>query len=156
MSQVRKLLNGNKIPKAQQGYKFRLGSQDLYLTDKDLADIDAELNKIPIERSRFYGNATNAIKSGTQFGNIADNTGSMDLVSGLEGNDLKRFESKEPSYRESRFKKDSYYAKLGMHDFLTIVNAVYNRNHNSDNTSESTTSNKSNIYLMWVMLEKSE
>jgi hypothetical protein len=74
MSQVRKLLKGQNIPKAQNGYKFHLDSQDIYLTDDQLREIDNQIAALPMERRRFLGNATNAIKNGNQSGNRANNT----------------------------------------------------------------------------------
>ena len=74
MSQVRKLLQGNKIPKAQDGYKFHLDSQDVYFTDDDLKEIDKRISALPMEYRRFLGKATTAIKSGNEYGNRAENT----------------------------------------------------------------------------------
>ena len=56
MSQVRKLLNGNKVPIAQQGYKFKLDSQDYDVTDEQLKEIDSRIANLDPQHRRFLGN----------------------------------------------------------------------------------------------------
>ena len=56
MSQVRKLLKGQNIPKAQQGYKFQLDSQTYNVTDEQLKEIDDRISKLSPEHRRFLGN----------------------------------------------------------------------------------------------------
>jgi hypothetical protein len=46
MSQVRKLLQGNKIPKAEQGYKFVLDGIERNVTDKQLEEINSKILEI--------------------------------------------------------------------------------------------------------------
>ena len=46
MSQVRKLLQGNNIPKAEDGYKFVLDGIEYNITDDQLKEIDDKLSKI--------------------------------------------------------------------------------------------------------------
>lgn len=96
MSQVRKLLQGNKIPKAQEGYKFNFNNQDIYLTDEELNKLQEDVNGYGLQYSRFVADAPNAIKSGTLYGNIADNTGSRELFGNLGEKDIKRLERAEP------------------------------------------------------------
>jgi hypothetical protein len=98
MSQVRKLLNGNKIIKAQEGYKFKLDSQDVYFSDDDLKEIDRQIAGLPMNYRRFLGGATTAIKNGNQFGSTADNTLTLDQLSNLGNGDIRRLEKKKGTY----------------------------------------------------------
>ena len=111
MSQVRKLLQGNKIPKAQDGYKFQLDSQDVYFTDDDLAEIDRKISALPMDYRRFLGNATTAIKSGNESGSRAENSVTLNQLSNLRKGDVRRLEKMRGSYLESIIKPDSYAAK---------------------------------------------
>lgn len=108
MSQVRKLLKGQNVPKAETGYKFRLDSQDIYLTDKDLADIDEIMYSYPMQERQFLANATNAIKSGQEAGNRSNNTGTEALFSGLSEKNMTRLEKQRGSFIESAIPTDSY------------------------------------------------
>ena len=127
MSQVRKLLQGNKIPKAQEGYKFHLDSQDVYFTDDDIAEIDKRISALPMDHRRFLGNATTAIKSGEQSGNRAENTVTVDQLSNLGKGDMRRLEKKKGSYLESWFQPDSYSAKQAINEYLNILYSVANK-----------------------------
>lgn len=108
MSQVRKLLKGQNIPKAETGYKFHLDSQDIYLTDKDLADVDEIMYSYPMQERQFLANATNAIKSGQEAGNRSNNTGTEGLFSGLNEKNIARLEKQRGSFIESAIPTDSY------------------------------------------------
>lgn len=127
MSQVRKLLQGNKIPKAQQGYKFQLDSQDIFLTDDDLKEIDNRIAALPMERRMFLGNATTAIKSGQEGGRRSNNTVTKNLISGVNDRNMRRLEKQEPGFWESFLPTDSYYAKQAINDLLSIIYSVANR-----------------------------
>ena len=152
MSQVRKLLKGQNIPKAETGYKFRLDSQDIYLTDKDLADIDEIMYSYPMQERQFLANATNAIKSGQEAGNRSNNTGTSGLFSGLNEKNNKRLEKLSGSFWESFVPTDSYWAKIGLNHFLEAVNTVYNKNHNTK-TEDSKDSNKTKIGTDYIPLD---
>ena len=127
MSQVRKLLQGNKIPKAQEGYKFHLDSQDVYFNDDDIAEIDKRISALPMDYRRFLGNATTAIKNGNQSGNRAENTVTVDQLSNLGKGDMRRLEKKSGSYLESWFQPDSYSAKGAINEYLNILYSVANK-----------------------------
>lgn len=153
MSQVRKLLKGQNIPKAEEGYKFSLDSQDIYLTDKDLADIDEIMYRYPMQERQFLANATNAIKSGQEAGNRSNNTGTKALFSGLSDKNMTRLEKQSGSFIESAIPTDSYWAKIGLNHFLQAVHTVYNKNHNSAKTEQSKDSNKTKIGTDYVSLD---
>lgn len=127
MSQVRKLLQGNKIPKAQEGYKFHLDSQDIYLTDDDLKEIDRRISTLPMNYRRFLGNATTAIKSGNESGNRVENSVTLSQLSNLGNGDIKRLEKMRGSYLESLVKPDSYDAKKAINEYLNILYSVANK-----------------------------
>lgn len=127
MSQVRKLLQGNKIPKAQEGYKFQLDSQDVYFTDDDLAEIDRKISALPMDYRRFLGNATTAIKSGNESGNRAENSVTLNQLSNLGKGDVRRLERMRGSYLESIIKPDSYAAKEAINEYLNILYSVANK-----------------------------
>ena len=124
MSQVRKLLNGSKIVKAQQGYKFQLDSQDVYFTDDDLKEIDKRISALPMDYRKFLGNATTAIKNGNQSGNRAENTVTMEQLGNLGKSDVRRLEKKKGSYFESWVRPDSYFAKEAINAYLNILSSV--------------------------------
>lgn len=124
MSQVRKLLNGSKIVKAQQGYKFQLDSQDIYFTDDDLKEIDKRISALPMDYRKYLGNATTAIKNGNQSGNRAENTVTMEQLGNLGKSDTRRLEKKKGSYFESWVKPDSYFAKEAINAYLNILSSV--------------------------------
>ena len=124
MSQVRKLLNGSKIVKAQQGYKFQLDSQDVYFTDDDLKEIDKRISTLPMDYRKFLGNATAAIKNGNQSGNRAENTVTMEQLGNLGKSDVRRLEKKKGSYFESWVRPDSYFAKEAINAYLNILSSV--------------------------------
>lgn len=130
MSQVRKLLNGNSIPKAQKGYKFRLDSQDVYFTDDDLKEIDNMIAKLPMEYRRFLGNATTAIKSGNQSGNRANNTVTMPQLSNLDEKNSDRLRKQKATYWEALVNSDSYVAKEAINEYLQILATVANKSNN--------------------------
>jgi len=153
MSQVRKLLKGQNVPKAETGYKFRLDSQDIYLTDKDLADIDEIMYSYPMQERQFLANATNAIKSGQEAGNRSNNTGTKALFSGLSEKNMTRLEKQRGSFIESAIPTDSYWAKVGLNHLLQAVHTVYNKNHNSAKTEQSKDSNKTKIGTDYVDLD---
>lgn len=132
MSQVRKLLQGNKIPKAQDGYKFKLDSQDVYFTDEDLAEIDKKISALPMDYRRFLGNATTAIKSGNESGNRAENTVTINQLSNLGKGDMRRLEKKSGTYLEAIFKPDSYSAKEAINEYLNILYSVANKTRSKD------------------------
>ena len=127
MSQVRKLLQGNKIPKAQEGYKFHLDSQDIYFNDDDIAEIDKRISALPMDYRRFLGNATTAIKNGNQSGNRAENTVTVDQLSNLGKGDMRRLEKKKGTYLEAWFQPDSYSAKEAINEYLNILYSVANK-----------------------------
>ena len=153
MSQVRKLLKGQNIPKAEKGYKFSLDSQDIYLTDKDLADIDEIMYSYPMQERQFLANATNAIKSGQEAGNRSNNTGTKALFSGLNEKNMTRLEKQRGSFMESAIPTDSYWAKIGLNHFLQAVHTVYNKNHNYTKTEQSKDSNKTKIDNSPIVLD---
>ena len=126
MSQIKKLLFGETIPKAQEGYKFNLDGQDIYYSDDDLKEIGDRIAALDNNYKRFLGNAVTAIKSGNQSGNRASNTISMDQLSGLSAKDLKRL-SKNGSYWETISGKDSYHAREAISAYLNILNSVANK-----------------------------
>lgn len=132
MSQVRKLLQGNKIPKAQEGYKFHLDSQDVYFTDDDLKEIDKRISALPMEYRRFLGNATTAIRSGNEYGNRAENTVTLNQLANLGKGDMRRLEKKKGSYFESIIKPDSYAAKEAINEYLNILYSVANKRNTKD------------------------
>lgn len=152
MSQVRKLLKGQNIPKAQDGYKFHLDSQDIYLTDEDLAEIDEMMHSYPMQERQFLANATNAIKSGQEAGNRSNNTGTEALFSGLSEKNMTRLEKQRGSFMESAIPTDSYWAKIGLNHFLQAVHTVYNKNHNSTD-DKSKNSNKTKIDNSTISLD---
>ena len=121
MSQVRKLLQGNKIPIAEDGYKFRLDSQDIYLTNEDLAEIDEKFAELPMERRQFLANTTNAIKqnylSGSRSGNLID----VNALTGLSEKEIDRLRANKASYIESALPQKTYYAKQAINDALNII-----------------------------------
>lgn len=127
MSQVRKLLQGKLIPKAQEGYKFRLDSQDYTVTDDQLKEIDNLISTLDPKHRRFLGNWTGAIKSGNSEGNRADNTVTSDMLSNLGSKDLKRLEKQKGSFWETLGEKDSYYAKEAIAEALNITASVLNK-----------------------------
>ena len=55
MSQVRKLLKGNKVPIAQQGYKFKLDGQEYNVTDEQLSEINNKIANLDPKHRRFLG-----------------------------------------------------------------------------------------------------
>ena len=132
MSQVRKLLQGNKIPKAQEGYKFHLDSQDVYFTDEDLAEIDRLISLLPMNYRRFLGNATTAIKDGKQSGNRGENTVTEQQLSNLGKGDARRLEKKAGNYIEAIFKPDSYAAKEAINEYLNILYTIANKKKTKD------------------------
>ena len=136
MSQVRKLLNGNNIPKAQKGYKFRLDSQDVYFTDDDLKEIDNQIAALPMEYRRFLGNATTAIKEGNQSGNRADNTVTMKQLSGLDERNSNRLRKQKAGYWEAITNADSYVAKEAINQYLQILASVANKSKTSESKSK--------------------
>lgn len=127
MSQVRKLLNGNKIQKAQDGYKFKLDSKDVYFTDADLEEIDNKIAALPMDYRRFLGGATTAIKSGTQSGNRASNVVTLDQLSNLSKSDINRLKKQKGSFFESALQFDSYHAKEAINEYLNILYSVANK-----------------------------
>ena len=147
MSQVRKLLNGNKIIKAQQGYKFKLDSRDVYYTDEDLKEIDDKIAALPMEYRRFLGNATNAIKSGTQSGNRASNTVTLEQLSGLGDRDIERLRKQKGSYWETAMQFDSYHAKEAINAYLNILNTVANKPKSKESSTKKTFDKNKNIPL---------
>lgn len=124
MSQVRKLLKGNLVPKAQQGYKFKLDSQEYNVTEDQLKEIDNQIALLDPQHRRFLGNWTNAIKSGNSSGNRASNTVTINMISGVDGKDIDRLKKQKGSFWESFAPKDSYYAKEAINQALTITASV--------------------------------
>ena len=124
MSQVRKLLKGNLVPKAQQGYKFKLDSQEYNVTEDQLKEIDNQIALLDPQHRRFLGNWTNAIKSGNSSGNRASNTVTINMISGVDGKDVDRLKKQKGSFWESFAPKDSYYAKEAINQALTITASV--------------------------------
>ena len=136
MSQVRKLLQGNLVPKAKQGYKFHLDSQDIYLTDEDLIEIDQQFAQLPMERRQFLANTTNAIKerndlSGSRSGNLID----LNALTGLNEKELNSLRKQRSSYMESALPKRTYFAKQAINDALNIIYATWKKNHSSKETT---------------------
>lgn len=146
MSQVRKLLKGQNIPKAQNGYKFHLDSQDIYLTDDQLREIDDQIAALPMERRRFLGNATNAIKNGNQSGNRANNTWTLEMTTGLDERNTNRLKKQKPSLWESLAPTDSYYAKQAGADLLNIIYSVANKPKATTETSKTTRYNRASNF----------
>ena len=146
MSQVRKLLKGQNIPKAETGYKFHLDSQDIYLTDDQLREIDNQIAALPMERRRFLGNATNAIKNGNQSGNRANNTWTLDMMTGLDERNTNRLKKQKPSLWESLAPTDSYYAKQAGADLLNIIYSVANKPKTTTETSKTTRYNRASNF----------
>lgn len=146
MSQVRKLLKGQNIPKAETGYKFHLDSQDIYLTDDQLREIDDQIAALPMERRRFLGNATNAIKNGNQSGNRANNTWTLDMMTGLDERNTNRLKKQKPSLWESLAPTDSYYAKQAGADLLNIIYSVTNKPKETAETSKTTRYNRASNF----------
>lgn len=146
MSQVRKLLKGQNIPKAEEGYKFHLDSQDIYLTDDQLREIDNQIAALPMERRRFLGNATNAIKNGNQSGNRANNTWTLDMMTGLDERNTNRLKKQKPSLWESLAPTDSYYAKQAGADLLNIIYSVTNKPKATTETSKTTRYNRASNF----------
>ena len=126
MSQVRKLLNGNLVPKAQEGYKFKLDSQDVYFTDDDLREIDNQIAALPVKYRMFLGNATNAMKSGNEFGNRGNNTLSRTMLSGLDEDDLAKLSS-NGTFWQTLTGSPAYVAREAINEFLGIVSRVANK-----------------------------
>ena len=126
MAQVRKLKNGESIPKAQNKYKYILDNQEVYLTDDNLNTINDRIAALPAKYKRFLGNATEAIKSGEESGNRADNTVTMNQLSGLNRSNERRLEKQKPSTIEALFHTDSYDAKEAINEYLKIINDVAN------------------------------
>lgn len=139
MSQVRKLLQGNKISKAQEGYKFNFNNQDIYLTDEELNKLQEDVNGYGLQYSRFVANAPNAIKSGALYGNIADNTGSRELFGNLGEKDIKRLERVEPIAWEALAKTDSYYAKEALGMLLRSIQKIVNSRSDKKSSDKSKT-----------------
>ena len=127
MSQVRKLLQGKLIPKAQEGYKFRLDSQDYTVTDDQLKEIDNLISTLDPKHRRFLGNWTNAIKEGNAKGNRASNTVTMNMLTNIGGRDETRLKKQKGSFWETIGEKDSYYAKEAIGEALSITASVLNR-----------------------------
>lgn len=146
MSQVRKLLKGQNISKAETGYKFHLDSQDIYLTDDQLREIDNQIAALPMERRRFLGNATNAIKNGNQSGNRANNTWTLDMMTGLDERNTNRLKKQKPSLWESLAPTDSYYAKQAGADLLNIIYSVTNKPKATTETSKTTRYNRASNF----------
>lgn len=126
MAQVRKLKNGESIPKEQNKYKYILDNQEVYLTDDNLNTINDRIAALPAKYKRFLGNATEAIKSGEESGNRADNTVTMNQLSGLNKSNERRLEKQKPSTIEALFHTDSYDAKEAINEYLKIINDVVN------------------------------
>ena len=135
MSQIKKLLFGETIPKAQEGYKFNLDGQDIYYSDDDLKEIGDRIAALDNNYKRFLGNAVAAIKGGNQSGNRASNTISMDQLSGLSAKDLKRL-SKNGSYWETISGKDSYHAREAISAYLNILHSVANKPKKEEKSSK--------------------
>lgn len=127
MSQVRKLLQGKLIPKAQEGYKFHLDSQDYIVTDEQLKEIDNLISTLDPTHRRFLGNWTNAIKEGNSKGNRASNTVSENMLTNVGGKDKERLKKQKGSFWETVGEKDSYYAKEAIGEALSITASVLNR-----------------------------
>lgn len=108
MSQVRKLLKGQNIPKAETGYKFNFNNRDIYLTDEDLAEVDEIMYNAPMQERQHFANATNAIKSGQEAGNLYNNTFTAGLLTGVNKQNMKRLEKLSGSFLESFLPTDSY------------------------------------------------
>ncbi len=126
MAQVRKLQKGDSIPKAENKYKYILDNQEVYLTDDNLKTINDKIADLPAKYKRFLGNATEAIKSGEESGNRADNTVTMNQLSSLNRSNERRLEKQKPSTIESLFHTDSYDAKEAINEYLKIINSVIN------------------------------
>ena len=146
MSQVRKLLKEQNIPKAEDGYKFHLDSQDIYLTDDQLREIDDQIATLPMERRRFLGNATNAIKNGNQSGNRANNTWTLEMMTGLDERNTNRLKKQKPSLWESLTPTDSYYAKQAGADLLNIIHSVVNKPKATTEASKTTRYNRASNF----------
>lgn len=127
MAQVRKLQKGNSIPKAETEYKFTLDGNTYNVTDEQLSEIDEGLSKLDPNLRQFLGNWTNAIRSGDMSGNTVDSTVSRDMISNLEGKNLKRWLSQKPSNWESIAQTPSYFAKIATNEALGVTKRVLNK-----------------------------
>ena len=90
MSQVRKLLQGSAVPKAQSGGKYNivLDGQTFTLNDDQLNEINSEIAALDPRHRMFLGGAADTIKSGGFNGNRAKNTVSTSVLSNLSDKDL--------------------------------------------------------------------
>lgn len=124
MSQIKKLLFGETIPKAQEGYKFNLDGRDIYYSDDDLKEIGDRIAVLPPEYRRFLGNAISGIKSNTASGNRGKNTISSNQVDGLSDKEKKRASSGKPSYWSSLTRDNNYYFNEAVNAYLNILSSV--------------------------------
>lgn len=138
MSQVKKLLFGEKIPKAQEGYKFNLDGQDVYYSDDDLKEIADGIAALPVEYRRFFGNAIEGIKSGTGNGNRASNTVSKNQVSNLSDKEIEKLAKQKPSYWSSLTKDNRYYFNEATNEYLNILHKVANKPKKEEATPDKT------------------
>ena len=144
MSQVRKLLKGQNIPKAENGYKFRLDSQDIYLTDEDLAEIDDRFAELPMEQRQFLSNTTNAIKTGNMSGSRSGNLIDTRALAGLNEKELDRLREQRGSFIESAIPQKTYYTKQAINAALNIIYSTWKKNH-GNKTDGSKSSGKTKI-----------
>ena len=138
MSQVRKLLNGNKIPIAQQGYKLRLDSQEYNVTDDQLKLIENELSNLDPNLRRFLGNWTTGIKSGNGYIDRVPNTVWEGMIDGVGDSDMKRLKEQKPNKWEAIAGKDSYYAKQAINAASKITYDILNAPTSTTNNSSKT------------------
>ena len=129
MSQVRKLLQGNKIPKAQQGYKFILDNKEYTVTDKQLDEINDKLSKIKdVEIRKELSNWTKGIQTGQgfvdTFGNIASD---VMLLNDYKKGDDRRLTKHEATTGEAVFKKRSWYVKHAINEASNITKSVLSK-----------------------------
>lgn len=126
MSQVRKLLQGNKIPKAKEGYKFVLDGIEYNITDDQLKEIDNKLSKIEdVQVRQELSNWTNGIKSGQGYGNMLDNTAWEGMLrDDFKKGDEKRLREKKATTGEALFRKRSWYTKHAINEALNITRSV--------------------------------
>lgn len=126
MSQIRKLQQAGTVPNPATTYKYQLDSQNYDVTDEQLKEIDNRIAQLDPNLRRFLGGWTAGIKSGSGFGNRANNTTSSNTLSGLTDKDLKKLE-KNGTYWQSIVQGNPYYAREAVTEALNITHSVLNK-----------------------------
>ena len=128
MSQVRKLLQGNIIPKAEQGYKFVLDDIERNITDTQLEKINSKILEIEDPQIRQeLSNWIPGIKSGNGFANGINNTvWEGMLLNDYKRGDERRLREKKATTGEALFRKRSWYVKHAINEGINIIREVLN------------------------------